>query len=140
MSLSVGYRLPLLERRLGLELKAGVFTADARVTVEGVSSRAMAWVVPLSLLAAWQQPVANFVLRGAVGPSVQLAVVSANGAGGVYLLPGFQLAASLGRLVGPGRVELELGFSYARLDASFARVDSGGVALRLGYAVDFGPR
>jgi len=74
-------------------------------------------------------------VRGAAGPSAQLAVVRVNELGEATVLPGVELCASVSRRLGPGRVELELGFLYARLDSPLARLNAGGAGLRLGYVL-----
>ena len=52
-------------------------------------------------------------------------------------VPGFEAVAALSRRLGPGRVELELSYLYGRVDNALARLNAGGVAVRVGYAFDF---
>ncbi len=136
-TLAVGWRTPYFRRRLGVELRVGVAHAAGSLPLPGFQVVGSAWLLPVSLLANWQQPLGSFVVRGAVGPSVQVALVSVSGASTTGALPGLEAAVSLSRPVGPGRLELEVGFSYARLDTTLARLNAGGVALRLGYVLDF---
>jgi hypothetical protein len=138
-ALAVGWRLAPWRRRLGVELRGGVAHASSTLPLQGFSVVGSAWLVPLSLLANWQQPLGSFVVRGAVGPSLQLAFVTVGAESTTRALPGLEAAASLSRPLGPGRLELELGFTYARFDATLARLNAGGVALRVGYVLDFEP-
>lgn len=139
-SLGLGYRLPWFSRRAGVELRAGVFSAGASLMGAGLPFKAVAWVFPVSVLVGWQQPLGAFVLRGGAGPSLHLAAVEVNEARQTTALPAFELAVALGRALGPGQVQVEVGFSYARLDSGLARLAAGGFAVRVGYSLDFGPR
>ncbi len=136
-SLALGYRLPLFARRLGVEVRGSLAFASASLPVGTETTRGTAWLVPLSLLAVWQQPVGAYQLRGGVGPSVQVLVVSVDQTRQTSAVPGFEVAAAIARALGPGRVELEVGFAWARLDTSLARLIAGGVSAQLGYVVDF---
>jgi hypothetical protein len=93
--------------------------------------------VPFSLLAAWHQPVGAFVLRGAVGPGLQLGLFTVDGASSTAVAPGVDVVAGVGRKVGPGRLEVELGFTWARFDTPSVRMNAGGFGVRVGYAFDF---
>jgi hypothetical protein len=135
--LSLGTRLPVFGRRLGVELRGGLAHAASTLPLGGLSVTGSAWLVPMSLLANWQQAVGSFVVRGAVGPSLQVAVVTVGSVRDTRVLPGVEAAASLARPLGPGRLELELGFTYARFDDPAARLNAGGIALRVGYVLDF---
>lgn len=130
-------RLPWLRRRVGLELRVGGYGAGASLDLGGEVLRAQAMLVPLSLVVGWHQGVGAFHLRGAVGPALQLASVQVGGDRAFSALPGVEVVASLSRHVGPGRLEVEVSFLYSRLDSPLARLNAGGVAVRVGYAFDF---
>lgn len=135
-AVTAGVPLPWLDDRLGLELRVGVYGAVATTVVGGATYHAAAWLVPGSLLVSWQERLGDWRVRGAAGPSAQLAVVRVNELGETTVLPGLELSASVSRRLGPGRVELELGFLYARLDSPLARLNAGGAGLRLGYVLE----
>jgi hypothetical protein len=135
--LGVTGRLPFLQRRPGLELRVGGFGAGASAEVGGARLDAQAVLVPLSLMVAWHQNVSAFQLKGGVGPALQLAWVQVGGERGFSALPGVDVAVGLSRRVGPGRLEAEVSFVYARLDSPLARLNAGGVGVRVGYAFDF---
>jgi hypothetical protein len=94
----------------------------------------------VALLAQWQQPLGPVVLRGAVGPALVVAAVTVDEARQVRVLPALELGVSVGLAVGPGLLELELGYEHARLDGDLARLNAGGFTVRLGYALDLGVR
>lgn len=132
-----GVRLPFLRRRVGLELRAGLFGAGAALALEGGALRGEGRVVPLSLVVGWHQNVGAFQLRGAVGPSVQLAWLQVASDATFAAAPGVEVLAALSRRIGPGRLELEVSFLHGRIDTTAARLYAGGVAARVGYAFDF---
>ena len=134
---SFSYKLPVLSRRLAVELRAGVYGTGASTTVGTTVVTGSGWLVPFALLAAWHQPVGAYVLRGGAGPGLQLGVFTVDGARTTAAAPGLELVAGVGRRVGPGRVEVELGFSYARFDTATVRMNAGGLGVRVGYALDF---
>jgi hypothetical protein len=141
-AVTAGVPVPWLDDRLGVELRVGVYGAEATTVLGGATYHAAAWLVPGSLLVSWQERLGDWRVRGAAGPSAQLAVVRVNEVGAMRVLgettvlPGVELSASVSRLLGPGRVELELGFLYARLDSSLARLNAGGAGVRLGYVLE----
>lgn len=130
-------RLPVLQRQLGLELRAGYYFAfrESEVVKGKVAGRAE--LLPISLLVAWHQPVSAVQLKVGVGPAVQLAWVSVNGAHEFRALPGVEVALGASYRLGPGRIEGELGFLYSRLNSTLASLNASGFGLRLGYAFDF---
>ncbi len=132
-----GYRLPVLRRRLEVELRGGAYRASARFVDGALAVSGSGWLVPLSLLIAWHHPVGAFVARGGVGPGVQLGFITVDGRASVAVAPGVDVVAGLGRRLGPGRVEAELGFAWAPLDTQALRLIAGGFGVRLGYALDF---
>jgi hypothetical protein len=140
LALGAGVRLPLFQRRVAVELRASLALASASLVVGGSTWRASAVLVPVSLLAQWQQPVGGFVVRGAIGPSLLVAGVTVNDAQEGRVLPGLELAVSASTSLGRGRVELEVAVTAARLDTELARLNAGGVSFRLGYALDLGVR
>ncbi|MFZ5445368.1 MAG: hypothetical protein ACOZQL_35585 [Myxococcota bacterium] len=135
----LGVRLPWLRRRIGLELRAGGYGAGASVDLGGEPVRAQALLFPISLVVGWHQNVGAFQLRGSVGPALQVAWVHVGGESATTGLPGVEALVSLSRRVGPGRLEAEVSFVYSRLDIPLARLNAGGVAVRVGYAFDFLP-
>jgi hypothetical protein len=134
---ALGFRLPYFSRRLGLEARVSLFQASSTARFVGTDYRASAWLVPISVLVNWQQELGRFVLRGALGPSLLGVVASVNDASALQLVPGLELAASLSHPLGPGRLELELGFTWGRVNDALLRLQAGGVGVRLGYAFDF---
>ena len=137
VELGFGVRLPVLRRRVGLELRAGAYRAARTVDIGGLSLSGEAWQLPLSLVVGWHQNLGAFQLRGSVGPALQLAWLNVAGDAGFALAPGFEAVAGLSRRIGPGRLELELSFLYGRIETDLARLNAGGLGVRVGYAVDF---
>jgi len=138
-SLGLGFtvRLPFLNRRPGVELRLGGYHAASRLQIGATLLNAQAWALPISALLAWHQNVGAFQLKGGVGPVVQLAWVQVANDKAFSALPGVEVVAALSRRLGPGRLEAEVGFTYSRLDTALARLNAGGVTVRLGYAFDF---
>lgn len=132
----VGTRLPVLDERLGLELRVGVYRTGASAVLGGATYQAWAWLVPASFLMSWRTLFGEWLWRAALGPSLQVVLVGVNEAREVSAVLGVEAAASISRSLGPGRVELELGFLYARLDSTLARLNAGGVGVRVGYVLD----
>lgn len=139
-ALAVGGRLPWFARRAGVELRGEYLSASGRLNLDGLTLTATSQVVTTGLLVGWQQPLGAYVLRGAVGPTLDVVMMTVNEARQTRAVPGFEVAASLGRSLGPGRFEVEAAFSYARFETSLARLNVGGLALRIGYSLDVGPR
>jgi hypothetical protein len=135
-SLAITWRLPVLKRRLVGELRGGFYAAFSEVPVGPETVRGSGWLFPLALLVGWSQPVGAYLLRGGVGPGLQVGSFVVDGARGAAVAPGVEVVAGGGRLLGPGRVEVELGVSYARFDTETFRLNAGGFAVRVGYAVD----
>jgi hypothetical protein len=135
--IGLGVRLPLLRRRIGVEVRAGLFGAGSALPVEGGALRGEAWLVPVSLVVGWHQNVGAFQLRGAVGPALQLAWLQVAQDRAFSARPGVEALAALSRRIGPGRLELEVSFLHARVDTALARLYAGGGAVRVGYAFDF---
>ena len=132
-----GARLPFLRRRVGLELRAGVYRAGSSLDLGGAALRGEALLVPLTLIAAWHQNVGAFQLKGGAGLAMQLSWLQVGPDSGFGVLPGFEVVGALSRHVGPGRVEMELSFLYGRVDNALARLNAAGLAVRVGYAFDF---
>ena len=130
-------RLPFLRKRLGVELRAGLYRAGSSFELGGAVIPAQAWMVPISAVLAWHQNVGAFQLKAGVGPAIQLAWVQVGRESGFFGMPGVEVVAAVSRRLGPGRLEVELSFLYARLDVPLARLNAGGVGVRLGYAFDF---
>lgn len=134
---SVGYRLPVLQRRLAIELRAGVYATRAETTVGNLTVSGSGWLLPFSLLVGWHQSVGAYVLRGALGPGLQVGFFEVDGQRSTAAAPGLDVVAGVGRRLGPGRVEAELGFAYARFSTPSLRMNAGGFGVRVGYALDF---
>jgi hypothetical protein len=135
--LSVGYRLPVLQRRPGVDLRGGLYAARAQASVGGLEVAGSGWLVPLSLLVGWRQPVGAYELRGALGPGVQVGFFEVDGQRSTAVSPGLDVVAGVGRRLGPGRLEAEAGFSWAHFDTPALRLIAGGFGVRVGYAFDF---
>lgn len=134
--LSLGYRLPVLRRRLSVELRGGLYAARAQTTVSGLTVSGSGWLVPFSLLAGWRQAVGAYELRGALGPGLQVGFFEVDGQRSTAVAPGLDVVAGVGRRLGPGRVEAELGFTWAHFDTPALRLIAGGFGVRVGYAFD----
>ena len=134
---SFGVRLPFLRRRVGVELRAAGYRAASALDVGGASLRGEAWLVPLSVLASWNHNLGAFQLKAGAGFALQLAWLQVGPDARFAAVPGFEAVVALSRRVGPGRVELELSYLYGRVDNALARLNAGGVAVRVGYAFDF---
>ncbi|GMU62298.1 MAG: hypothetical protein AMXMBFR34_40610 [Myxococcaceae bacterium] len=133
---SVAWKLPVLKRRLALELRGGFYATSSQVPVGPVTVAGSGWLFPLALMVGWHQPVGAYVLRGALGPGLQLGAFVVDGARSTAAAPGLELVAGVGRRLGPGRVEVELGYAWARFETATFRLNAGGVGIRVGYAVD----
>lgn len=134
---SLGVRLPFLRRRVGVELRAGGYRAGSSLDLGGATLRGEAFLIPLSLLASWNQNLGAFQLKAGAGLAMQFAWLQVGPDAGFGVVPGFEVVAALSRRLGPGRVELELSFLYGRVDNALARLNAGGLAVRVGYAFDF---
>jgi hypothetical protein len=137
VQLAVGARLPFLRRRLGVELRVGVYGAGSSLDVGGATLRGQATLLPISLIAAWNQPVGAYQLKAGLGPAFQLSWLRVGRDAGFLVLPGFEVVAGLSRHLGPGRVELDVSFLYGRVDNALARLNAGGLGVRVGYGLDF---
>ncbi len=134
---SIGARLPFLRKRVGVELRAGGYGAASALDVGGAMLSGEAFLLPISLLVAWNQNVGAFQLKAGAGLAFQLSFLRVGPDSGFRVLPGFEVVGALSRRLGPGRVELEVSFLYGRLDDALARLNAGGLAVRVGYALDF---
>ncbi len=130
-------RLPLLQRQIGLELRAGYYFAARAHEVAGGQLSGRANMLPLSLLAAWHQPLGDFQLKGGIGPALQFTWVTVNGQRDFRVLPGIEVAVTLSYRLGPGRIEGDLGFLYSHFASALAELNASGFGVRLGYAFDF---
>lgn len=131
-------RLPVLQRRLGLEARVGVYGAARSFELGPQTVQASATVVPFSLLVGWYQPLGAFLLRGGVGPAFQLAFLAVDGARETRVVGDLELAVGLGRKLGPGFLEVEVSGLFGTLDGQLAKLATGGLGLRVGYALDLG--
>lgn len=130
-------RLPWFHRRAGLELRAGVYSASSVLQRDDVEVRGQAWTVPVSLTAAWHHRLGDWMLKLGAGPALQCVWVQVNAQRDFRALPGVEVLGAVSRALGPGRVEGEVSFLYSRLDTPIAKLNAGGVALRMGYVIDF---
>ena len=135
--LSVGVRLPFLRHRLGVELRVSGYHAGSALDAGGATLKGQAWQVPIALVAAWHQNVGAYQLTSGLGPALQLSWIQVGRDTGFQVLPGLEVLIGLSRNLGPGRLGLELSFLYGRVDNALARLNAGGLAVRVGYAFDF---
>jgi hypothetical protein len=138
-SVGLGFttRLPFFNRRLGVELRAGGYRAASSFQVGSTLVSAQAWLLPISLVLAWHQNLGEFQFKGGLGPALQLIWLQVGRDSSFAALAGGEAVVGLSRHLGPGRLEAEVGFTYSRLDSALARLNAGGVTVRLGYAFDF---
>lgn len=134
---SFGARVPFLRRRVGVELRAAGYRAASALDLGGAALQGEAWLLPLSLLASWNHNLGAFQLKAGAGFALQLAWLQVGPDRSFAVVPAFEVVAALSRRVGPDRVELELSYLYGRVDDALARLNAGGVAVRVGYAFDF---
>jgi hypothetical protein len=137
VTVALAVPLPLLDRRPLLQLRSGLYGASARVYLDGRLDAAGATAVPVSLLLGWRQPLGAFELRASAGVTVQFLSITAGPDAEGRAVPGFEVAVALGRRLGPGLLQLEVSGLYSRVDSTLAKLDAGGVGLRLGYALPF---
>lgn len=133
-------RLPVLSRRLGVEARLGVYQAAQSFEVGRERVDAQAWVLPVSVLIGWYQPIGAFLVRGGIGPAFQVALLSVAGATERRVVGDLELAVGVGRQLGPGLLEVEISGLFGALDGQLARLATGGLGLKVGYAFDLGGR
>lgn len=130
-------RFPFLSRRPGFELRVGAARAGATADLGGGAKlEAEAWMLPITFLLGWHHNVGAFQLKAGAGAVVQPIWVTVGSESTFRALPGFEGVVSLSRRLGPGRVEGEVSFLYSRLEIPLARLNAGGLAIRVGYAFD----
>jgi len=141
-TLTVGltWRLPVLSRRLGLELRAGVYAASRTVEFGLERVEAQAWVVPLSVLVGWHQPIGAYVLHGGVGPAFQVAAMRVGAARETRVVGDLELAVGVSRRLGPGSLEVEVSGLFGAYDGELATLATGGLGLKVGYSFELGGR
>lgn len=141
VGLGLGLRLPFLRRRIGLELRGAVYESHTSFSTAGVTFEAQAWLIPISLTVSFNQRIGPWGFHGGVGPVLQVAAFDLAGTSFTEARPGFEIALAASRVLGPGRLELELGFLWSRFDTDLARLNAGGFTVRLGYVFElFGGR
>jgi hypothetical protein len=130
------WRLPVVQRRLALEARVGVYQSQRTVDfgIERVFSRA--WILPVSLLLAWHQPIGPWMVRGGVGPAFQVAALEVGDAREARIIGDFELALGFGRRLGPGFLELEVSGLFGGIDSPIAKLSAGGLGVRIGYLFD----
>lgn len=133
-------RLPVLERRLGLEARVGLYGAARTVELAGAQVDAAAVVVPLSLLVGWHQPLGAYVVRGGVGPAFQVAHLTVGRDTETRVVGDLELAVGVSRRLGPGSLDVELSGLFGGYDGRLARLSTNGLGLRVGYSLDLGGR
>jgi hypothetical protein len=136
LGLGLTIRLPILSRHPGVELRVGLAHAGAVADFGGTKLEAGAWLLPLTFLLAWHHNVGAFQFKGGAGPVVQPLWITVGSDTEFHALPGIEGVLSLSRRLGPGRVEGEVSFLYSRLEVPLARLNAGGLAIRVGYAFD----
>ena len=139
-TLGLLWRLPVLSRRLGLEARAGAYSASRTIDFGVEQVKAQAWVFPFSLLVGWHQPLGAWVVRGGIGPAFQLALLSVGTAKETRVVGDLELAVGLARPLGPGSIELEVSGLFGTLDGELATLSASGLGLKVGYSFDLGGR
>lgn len=130
-------RFPFLMRRPGFELRVGVAHAGATADLGGGAKlEGGAWLLPIGFLLAWHHNVGAFQLKAGAGAVAMPLWVTVGAESSFRALPGFEGVLSLSRRLGPGRLEGEVSFLYSRLEIPLARLNAGGLAIRVGYAFD----
>lgn len=139
-TLTVGltWRPPVLSRRLGLEARAGVYSAARTVDFGVEQVKAQAWVFPFSVLVGWHQPIGAYVLHAGIGPAFQLALLTVGNARETRVVGDLELAVGVGRKLGPGFLEVEVSGLFGALDGQLARLSASGLGLKVGYAFELG--
>lgn len=135
--LGLGLRLPFLQRHLGLELRAAIYQSSGHFETAGTDFQAQAWMLPLTLMLAWHQSFNDFGLRGGVGPALQFAWLDVAGERSTALRPGLEVAVAGSYRLGPGRVEVEVGFLWSYFATERATWMAGGASVRAGYVFEF---
>ncbi|MEW5740338.1 MAG: hypothetical protein AB1938_15525, partial [Myxococcota bacterium] len=87
-SLGIAWRLPVLKRQLSLELRGGFYATSSQTSVGPLTVTGSGWLFPLALLAGWNQPIGAYLLRGSVGPGLQVGTFEVDGARSTAVAPG----------------------------------------------------
>lgn len=115
-----------------IDAKAGFYTASTTVSFDASTARAQ--LLPLAVGPGAGIDFGRWSLRGFFGFALQLCWAQVETDRLFVPLPGFEVSAAAGYALGPGRLELELGYLYGRLDQPIARLQAGGVGFFFGYA------
>jgi hypothetical protein len=133
----VTYRTPLLERRLLVSARLELYGGGRVVAspLDGQPLSVQAQVIPLSALVLGEARLGTFTLRGGLGPSLQLVRVAIGDGWELRPIPAGQASIGLGRVLGPGRASLDVGYTLGFFDDAFARLRTGVLHLSLAYQV-----
>lgn len=123
---------------LQLELRLGLFGARAAVPVGGETLSASAVLVPLSLAAGAGLELGRVRLRGLLGVGTVVGSLTFNGATETGTSPALELLATAALPLGPGALELELGYLGAGITTAHTTLQAGGMGLTLGYRLSLG--
>ncbi|MBI3181263.1 MAG: hypothetical protein HYZ28_03880 [Myxococcales bacterium] len=136
-SADVTYRTGALSDRLLLSVRAGLYGGRAEIAA-GLPApvQASAQVAPLSALALYAMPLEPVELYAGLGPSVQLAKLELGESFELRPVAGAHAVLGGRRRVGNGALSAELGLLMGGLDASLARLRTGGLNLAVGYGVE----
>lgn len=135
-AVSLAWRPYLLDGLLGGHLKVGVYQAGASLQGPDGPVAAQVVVPSITALVGAHFGFGKWTVLGVVGGGAQLAITSVGAATQTAALPAFEVAVVGGRRLGPGAIELEVSFLYARLDIPLARLQAGGLFLGIGYRFD----
>jgi hypothetical protein len=141
-SLELGYRFPSLERRLGVSLAGGYYTAAQSAADSGarVTAQSRLHAVPIELRVQYIQPTQAVDLTAAAGPSLYVlhALVSVPGQpsfSATAVSFGATLAVGAERHLGPGTLFAEVSYSLATRHTGLVETDPGGLGFALGYRI-----
>ena len=113
-----------------------MYRAHSALVVDDVVIDAVAIGIPLSVGIAWREPFGAWNLKGLIGAGVQIVSSDIARKTDVNAIASVEAAVGISRSLGPGRVELEIGGLYARIDSATIKLIAGGVGIRLGYEFD----
>lgn len=140
--LELGYRLPLLDQRLGLTLGASYFPSHATASDVDRTITADSWLhaIPIELLGLYFHPLGPIRLYGGIGPalSITYAMVSVPGQPtltqtGVSI--GLELAGGLEWRLGPGSLSCDLRYLLSTGNSGLVEINPGGMLVGLGYRI-----
>jgi hypothetical protein len=127
---------PWLARRWMLSARAGTYAASATVPAQGALSEPVdthVRLIPVSLVAIFEQPLGRLRLYGGAGPAVQIALVRVDLERRTHIALGAEGIAGVTVRAGPGDLFAELHVPVGSIDAPEARLRTTGVILGGGY-------